>query len=97
MLEPRVRLIGRDLLISGLVQGVGFRWFFSQQARRLGVGGWVRNLRDGRVEAHIYGTPTGVAAMLHWASNGPPGARVDVVLVEENNEPFHGFERRATI
>lgn len=90
-------MAGRYLLIRGVVQGVGFRWFFSQQARHLGVGGWVRNLRDGRVEAQVYGTQAAVAALLHWASNGPPGARVDAILVEERDEPLYGFERRATI
>lgn len=89
--------VGRYLLISGVVQGVGFRWFFSQEAKRLGIGGWVRNLRDGRVEAQVYGAPAAVAALLHWASYGPPGARVDAVLVEERDEPLFGFDRRATI
>lgn len=90
-------IVGRHLLIRGVVQGVGFRWFMAQEAHRLGVGGWVRNLSDGRVEAVICGTEQDVAAMLHWATRGPRGARVDEVLVEESAVRQRVFERRATI
>jgi len=92
-----IERVGRHLLIRGIVQGVGFRWFLSLEAKRRGVAGWVRNIRDGRVEAQIYGSPAAVAAVIHWATMGPPGARVDEVTVEERTEVLHGFERRATI
>jgi len=89
--------VGRHLLISGIVQGIGFRWYLSQQARKLNVSGWVRNLHDGRVEAVLCGGQTAVAAVIHWASFGPPGARVDEVLVEDTPERMLGFEKRPTI
>jgi len=89
--------VGRHLLIRGLVQGVGFRWFMYQEARRLRVAGWVRNLRDGRVEALLCGPQAAVAALIHWASFGPPGARVDEVLVEDSLERVEGFAKRPSV
>ena len=89
--------VGRHLLIRGIVQGIGFRWFMAQEARRLRVYGWVRNLRDGRVEAMLSGAPAAVAALIHWSSFGPPGARVDEVLVEDSPERALAFEKRSTI
>jgi acylphosphatase len=89
--------VGRHLLIEGVVQGIGFRWFLGQQARRLKVAGWVRNLRDGRVEAVLTGSQAAVAAVIHWASFGPPGARVERLLVEDSSERHLGFEKRPTI
>ncbi len=64
------------VVVSGLVQGVGFRYYALQQAERLGIAGWVRNRSDGSVEAELEGTPEAVAAMLDWASEGPASARV---------------------
>lgn len=89
--------VGRHLLIRGVVQGVGFRWFLLQEARKLRVNGWVRNLRDGRVEALLCGPQAAVAALIYWASSGPAGARVDEVWVEESPERAQGFEKRPTI
>ena len=67
------------LLVSGRVQGVWFRGAMQQQAATLGLGGWVRNLRDGRVEALIVGPVKEVEALVEWAGVGPSGARVDRV------------------
>lgn len=67
------------MLISGRVQGVGFRWSMCAAALEHGVRGWVRNRRDGRVEAVVEGSPQAVAAMLSWAHHGPRAARVDHV------------------
>ena len=67
----------RRVLVSGQVQGVGFRWHTVERARALGVGGWVRNLPDGRVEAWIEGPSGAVEAMLAWLADGPAHARVD--------------------
>lgn len=75
----------RRLLIEGRVQGVGFRWAVTAKATALGLKGWVRNRRDGSVEALIHGTPDAVDALTVWAWNGPSSARVDRVL--SNDEP----------
>lgn len=82
----------RYLEIFGLVQGVGFRYHFGQQAQGLGVTGWVRNRRGGSVEATIEGTPQAVEALLAWARLGPPGARVERVEISESEGAFSVFE-----
>ncbi|MSQ55137.1 MAG: acylphosphatase [Betaproteobacteria bacterium] len=69
----------RHLLISGTVQGVGYRDGFHRAALRFGVTGWVRNRRDGRVEAVIQGTPAALESVIAWARRGPPLARVAAV------------------
>ena len=91
----------RRLIIHGRVQGVGFRWSLHAQATALGLSGWVRNRRDGSVEALIYGAPEAVELLTEWAWTGPPGARVERVL--GNNQPGingdeapPGFELRPT-
>ena len=83
------------VLVSGRVQGVAFRWHAVEQARQLGVDGWVQNLPDGRVEAWVHGAPTAVEAMLAWLARGPSHARVD--SVERHREepgPCQGFSVR---
>lgn len=65
------------MIVSGVVQGVGFRWATRDQAEALAVSGWVRNLPDGRVEAEVEGDETAVERMLDWLRHGPPGAVVD--------------------
>jgi acylphosphatase len=87
--------IARHLLISGLVQGVGFRQSMCLTAKRLGVRGWVRNLRSGGVEAQIAGPEPAVIALLDWARRGPPGARVEAIEVaipELALSPGNGFD-----
>jgi acylphosphatase len=66
-------------VVTGQVQGVGFRWFVRERARRLGVAGTVANRADGGVEVHAGGTPTALAALRALLCEGPPGARVDAV------------------
>ncbi len=68
--------MARRVLVSGRVQGVAFRWATRERARELRVDGWVRNLRDGRVEVWAEGDPSAVSVLLEWLSRGPPGARV---------------------
>lgn len=82
----------KHLHIFGLVQGVGFRYHFMEQARALGLGGWVRNRGGGSVEAVIAGTPEAVEAMLAWARRGPPAARVERVDVSEAEGRYSSFE-----
>ena len=69
-------------VVSGRVQGVGFRWSARAEAQRLGVSGWVRNLPDGTVEAEVEGDEGAVNGMLAWLHHGPPGARVSGVETE---------------
>ena len=82
------------LLISGRVQGVFYRMETRRAARRIGVTGWVRNLRDGRVEAVVEGTESKVAEMIAWCRKGPAMAHVaDVSVSDETgaDHPFEGF------
>lgn len=64
------------VLVSGKVQGVWFRESTRQEAERLGVAGWVRNLPDGRVEALFTGPPAAVDEIVDWCHRGPPAAQV---------------------
>ena len=71
----------RRVLVSGRVQGVGFRYFVAGEARALGLAGFVRNLRDGRVEAEVCGPADKVEALIAACRRGPPGSRVDGVEI----------------
>ena len=70
------------LVISGRVQGVAFRQSTVDEATRLGLAGWVRNLDDGRVEAVAEGDRPRVEALVAWCRRGPRLARVDDVAVK---------------
>jgi len=74
--------------ISGRVQGVWFRAWTVQEARALGLDGWVRNCRDGTVEAVFRGSPEAVDAMLALCGQGPPDARVLRVDTVADDEPL---------
>ncbi|NLA39555.1 MAG: acylphosphatase [Methanomicrobiales archaeon] len=65
--------------ISGLVQGVGFRWAVEDEARAEGVTGWIKNLPDGRVEALFEGDEMAVRRVVEFCRRGPPLARIDDV------------------
>jgi acylphosphatase len=71
------------LVIRGRVQGVGFRMWTEDEALRRGLEGWVRNRRDGAVEAVFSGSDDRVAAMISACHHGPRGAQVEAVDVEE--------------
>ena len=70
-------------LVDGKVQGVFYRASTVEQARRLRLAGWVRNLPDGRVEVVATGDPAQLTELASWLWQGPPAARVDGVTVEE--------------
>jgi acylphosphatase len=74
--------VARRFLISGRVQGVGFRYFIEARARAEGAHGWVRNLADGRVEVLVEGDEETVDRIEAAARRGPGGAHVDDVEVE---------------
>jgi acylphosphatase len=93
-------MVTRQIRVRGRVQGVGFRYALRREAERAGVRGWVRNRRDGSVEAVIQGAADAVASLVAWARHGPPAARVDE-LQERDAEPaftqaYERFEERPT-
>jgi acylphosphatase len=69
--------------VKGRVQGVFFRAWTQQQARDLGVAGWVRNAGDGSVEAHLEGDEAAIKALIQRMHEGPPSAEVERVEVED--------------
>ena len=83
-------------MVQGQVQGVGFRYSTGQRAKSAGVAGWVRNCRDGSVEAVFEGDDEDVARMVEWMRSGPRGAVVEGTEVseEEAEEGLSGFEAR---
>ena len=83
--------VTRHLTISGRVQGVGFRYQMRRVAHEFGVTGWVRNRRDGSVEATVSGTPDAVEKIITWARRGPPSAVVTDVRIAEGGGEFLEF------
>ena len=92
-------MVARLLRISGRVQGVGFRYSMQREAMSLGVRGWVRNRRDGSVEALVQGSEESVAALTAWAGRGPAGASVAELRVAsaEPQPSLAGFEQLPTL
>ncbi|MEP9377711.1 acylphosphatase [Aquabacter sp. CN5-332] len=74
------------ITIRGRVQGVGYRAWCAREAEALALRGWVRNRRSGAVEAVLAGPPATVDAMVDACRNGPPGARVDDLLIHEASD-----------
>lgn len=84
----------RLIVIAGRVQGVGYRDWMAREAARLGVAGWVRNRRDGTVEALVAGDVAAVQALLSACRRGPLLARVDSITEEFAEAPAEpGFRR----
>ncbi|MCL6447631.1 MAG: acylphosphatase [Armatimonadetes bacterium] len=81
-------MVRKHVFISGRVQGVYFRKYAQEAALALGVTGWVRNRRDGRVEAVLEGKKEAVEKMVGWCRKGPPSSFVEHVEVHE--EKFQG-------
>ena len=84
------------LEIRGSVQGVGYRWSMVEEARRLGIRGWVRNRHDGSVEAMVAGPPEAVDQIVGWARRGPRSAAVAAVDVSAGEGSFDSFDPRPT-
>jgi len=82
-MNPQETRIAKLLRIHGRVQGVGYRESMRQQANRLGLTGWVRNRRDGTVEALVCGRAEQVDLIVEWAQRGPRYAMVERVIVIE--------------
>lgn len=88
-------VITRRVVVSGAVQGVGFRFWTRSTARRMGLEGWVRNLHDGRVEILLSGPVEAVDRMTELCRKGPPHALVSSLDYGPSAEdPPHGFEVR---
>lgn len=91
--------MAKHLIITGRVQGVGYRASFEAQARSLKLAGWVRNRADGSVEAMVRGDTQALDAIVAWAKRGPALARVDevkVVEIDDDVVPGSHFEVAAT-
>ena len=89
-------MIARRAIVSGRVQGVGFRFFTEDAAAREGINGWVRNVPDGRVEIEAEGEAEAIERFEHRIRHGPPGARVERVEVTDGVTSHHntGFTVR---
>jgi len=84
------------LLIQGRVQGVGYRWWATEAADRLGLCGWVRNLADGSVEALAIGAPDAIERFVAACRQGPAHAAVTSVVVSPaEDDGSRGFDQRA--
>ena len=83
------------VIVSGRVQGVGYRVSTVYQAQKLGVSGWVRNLPDSCVEAVFEGEATAVDQMVQWCRVGPTAAVVEKIVVEQiEPQEIQGFDVR---
>jgi acylphosphatase len=89
--------IVRHVVMRGYVQGVGFRMWTEDLAERLGLEGWVRNRRDGSVEAIVAGANDAVEQIVAWAKRGPAHAVVTAVEVSDDSGNFVGFEMLPTV
>ncbi len=84
-------VITRHLIISGRVQGVGYRYYLTHKAQQFHLTGWVRNRLDGSVEAMLQGTPENIESLLLRAHRGPPQASVTGIAVSEGSGNYTQF------
>ena len=89
--------VNRLVVIRGRVQGIGYRVWTEYTALERGVQGWVRNRRDGTVEALFAGPAEAVAAMIEACRQGPPGARVDAIDQREADPSELALRRRGEL
>lgn len=89
-------MVRKSVVVSGRVQGVAFRNYTQKTAVELGVRGWVRNLRNGDVEACFEGEEAAVRQLVEWCRRGPSAARVDRLQIEDGSfsGEFGSFEIR---
>ncbi|MGC9268780.1 acylphosphatase [Acidiphilium sp.] len=91
-------MIAKSLVLTGRVQGIGFRDWMTVRARRLGLAGWVRNRRDGTLEALIAGNAPAVEELLRACRLGPPGAEVLTITEDFADPPIEpGFFKRPSV
>ena len=84
-------------VVTGRVQGVGFRWFVKAEARPLGLTGWVRNREDGAVEGEVEGREDAIEALVPCLEEGPSSAivtNVEIAEISDNQQPYKQFEIR---
>ncbi|HIE31169.1 MAG TPA: acylphosphatase [Methanosarcinales archaeon] len=94
-MNEMIRIKTIHIVVTGRVQGVGFRYFTVRQAQNLGLSGWVRNLPDGRVEAAVQGHDNDVETLINLLRIGPASSEVTDVKIEEiEHEAFSGFAVR---
>jgi acylphosphatase len=87
-------VVTMEFVVTGVVQGVGYRWFTRREAHRLGVRGWVRNRPDGSVQVLVQGEAGAVGQLEALLRQGPAGSRVENVLAlaHATNETYGSFE-----
>ena len=90
---PDPSLQTRLVRVRGRVQGIGYRYACVQQARALGITGWVRNRMDDSVEAMLQGTPRQLSEMCDWMRDDMPAALVEQMDITEVPPPFPRFDR----
>ena len=87
-----------SLIVTGKVQGVGYRIWAERAATALGIRGWVRNRSDGSVELVATGTESAVGALIEACRDGPRGATVtDIAITDVADDSSQGFSTRPTV
>lgn len=88
-------MLAFEIIIKGRVQGVGYRYFVKTNADMLGIKGWVRNTREGKVEIHAEGDKNAIETLIDYCRQGPARAIVkDIVVNEDRLMNFDNFEIR---